>query len=76
MQWLQNILFWFGFQASTSARSFAESWSRFLEKSVTFYRQLSDEEKRVFQQRVLLFLDTTEIVGYGVDISDDDRLLV
>lgn len=48
----------------------------FLTKTVTFYRQLDELEQQTFNQRVLMFLTTTEILGRGVDVSQQDRLLV
>ena len=53
-----------------------DSWRTFLRDQVSFYRRLSDADKRLFEQRVQLFLATTEVVAYGTDLTDDDRLLV
>lgn len=43
---------------------------------VDFYRSLSDSDRRSFNQRVKLFLDTTDITGSNVEVTDVDRLLV
>jgi len=52
-------------------------WSQFLEKTVVFYRVLGAEDKKLFEQRVLLFLDTTFIEGgVEVTVTDEDCLLV
>lgn len=53
-----------------------EPWRRFLNQQVSFYRQLSDQDKQLFEQRAQLFLATTDIVAYGVEVTDEDRLLV
>lgn len=54
-----------------------DSWSTYLLDTVAFYRVLSDEEKKVFEQRVQLFWQTTVIEGsVDVEITDEDRLLV
>ena len=49
---------------------------QFLDQTVKFYNRLSTAEKRVFERRVLLFLETTRIHGEGVEVCDEDRLLV
>lgn len=52
-------------------------WSAYLEKTVAFYRGLSEEDKKLFEQRILLFWQTTPIEGgVEVEVSDKDRLLV
>lgn len=54
-----------------------QEWSDYLEYHVTFYRALSAEDRQRFQQRVLLFWQTTRIEGsVDLEISDGDRLLV
>lgn len=52
-------------------------WSLYLEKTVTFYRVLNAPDKALFEQRIVLFWQTTTIEG-GVEVivSDEDRLLV
>ena len=51
-------------------------WSIFLAKKVLFYRALGDADKRLFERRILLFLDTTSIESGHVEVTDEDRLLV
>ena len=54
-----------------------ENWSVYLSQNVDFYRLLSAEDKKVFEQRIQLFWQTTVIEGsVDVDVSDEDRLLV
>jgi Mlc titration factor MtfA (ptsG expression regulator) len=54
-----------------------KEWSVFLEQNVSFYRVLSAGDKKVFEQRVLLFWQTTKIEGgVEVEVNDQDRLLV
>ena len=67
---------WFNPRASQPTVPVPEHWRRFLEREVSFYRGLSDSDRQVFEQRVQLFLATTDIVAYGVEVTDDDRLLV
>ena len=51
-------------------------WSGILLDKVRFYRNLDNTDKRVFEQRALLFLNTTEIAGSQIEVTDEDRLLV
>lgn len=52
-------------------------WSDFLQQTVSFYQHLSTSEKQCFEQRCLLFLDTTRIESsQDVAITDHDKLLV
>ncbi len=54
-----------------------EEWSTYLNNHVTFYRNLNAEDKQKFEQRSLLFLQTTAVEGaVNVDITDQDKLLV
>ncbi|WP_207532481.1 zinc-dependent peptidase [Desertivirga arenae] len=47
-----------------------------LQKEVLFYRQLMEEEKNDFAQKVASFLEKTRIEGIGTEINDKDRVLV
>jgi Mlc titration factor MtfA (ptsG expression regulator) len=52
-------------------------WSLFLQKNVSFYRRLSDSDKTCFEQRCILFWQTTKIESsQDVEVTDEDRLLV
>ena len=53
-----------------------QSWTRFLEDKVAFYRSLNEEDKVLFHQRVMLFLETTTVEAGQFDVVDGDRLLV
>ena len=55
---------------------FSESNKQFLMNTVAFYQALNLDDQLTFRKRVTLFLSTTEIVGNGVEIEDEDRLLV
>ncbi len=52
------------------------SWSSFLADKVAFYRSLNAEDKVLFHQRVMLFLETTTVEAGQFDVTDGDRLLV
>ena len=51
-------------------------WSNFLAQKVAFYRVLNNADKKLFHQRVLLFLQTTAVESGQFEVSDEDRLLV
>ncbi|CAA0091096.1 Protein MtfA [BD1-7 clade bacterium] len=52
-------------------------WSDYLSQTVAFYRALSDTDRCTFEQRVLLFWQTTQIEGGVATVVDDhDKLLV
>lgn len=78
LQRLWQTLFTFSKAShSTQKTVWAKSWSEFLNNNVSFYRRLSQTDKTCFEQRCLLFLQTTKIEGsQDVDISEEDALLV
>ena len=51
-------------------------WTAFLLAKVAFYRVLTEDDKNLFNQRVLLFLSTTRVESGQFEVSDNDRLLV
>lgn len=51
-------------------------WSEVLNQKVTFYRVLSAADKKVFEQRVQLFLHYTQVEAGSSAVTDEDRLLV
>jgi Mlc titration factor MtfA (ptsG expression regulator) len=59
------------------ATNWQPEWSDFLQQKVHFYRNLSTEDKLCFEQRSLLFLETTRVEGsQDVVVVDNDKLLV
>lgn len=72
LQFFKNLLF----GKKPAPIAFLPEWAEFLNNKVSFYHQLSAEDKLTFQQRVSLFLSSTDIVGNGVEVDDHDRLLV
>ena len=60
----------------TQPTPFPAEWRTVLSNKVEFYKALSSEDKTLFEQRINLFLDTTEIVGNGVDVTYEDCVLV
>ncbi len=51
-------------------------WSRFLMDKVAFYRALNESDRNLFEQRVVLFLQTTAVEAGQFEVTDEDRLLV
>ncbi|GAB3902464.1 hypothetical protein GCM10028803_29200 [Larkinella knui] len=47
-----------------------------LQEHVAYYRALSDDQKRVFEERVNQFLSHTRIEGVGTTVDDLDKVLV
>lgn len=58
------------------SRKFPGSWRKFLKEKVLFYKGLNDEEQRLFEKRVQLFLATKNIEGIETEIDDNIRLMV
>ncbi|HXS36828.1 MAG TPA: M90 family metallopeptidase [Flavipsychrobacter sp.] len=57
-------------------KTFPESWKATLNEKVVFYKGLSEEEKRLFEKRVQLFLATKSIEGIDTSIDDMIRVFV
>jgi Mlc titration factor MtfA (ptsG expression regulator) len=57
-------------------QKFPEDWRTILEKRVIFYRQLSEQDRSLFEKRVQLFLATKNIEGVDTEIDDTIRLMV
>ena len=59
------------------SKNWQPQWSKFLQQKVCFYRNLSTEDQLLFEQRCLLFLETTRVEGSkDVTVVDNDKLLV
>jgi Mlc titration factor MtfA (ptsG expression regulator) len=56
--------------------AFPEVWKAMLEKKVIFYSELSEEDKRLFENRIQRFIATKSMEGIDTDIDDDIRLMV
>lgn len=71
-----SILAWLGFSKPKPAEPLRPEGRAFLDQNVAFYTNLSADQKLLFEQRCLLFLHSTDILGNGFDPSLEDRLLV
>jgi Mlc titration factor MtfA (ptsG expression regulator) len=74
---LQTLFISLKRQESNHQEIWQASWSDFLQTNVSFYRRLSPVDKMCFEQRCVLFLQTTQVEGsQDVVVSDEDKLLV
>ena len=55
---------------------FPGSYREILNKQVPFYIQLNDEDKKEFENRILVFLSRVKITGVKTSVEDLDRILV
>jgi Mlc titration factor MtfA (ptsG expression regulator) len=75
--WLRQLVpSLFGNSRPSESPPWQQSWTDILQRKVAFYRTLEEEDKVLFQQRVILFLQTTSIEAGQLEITDEDRLLV
>lgn len=61
---------------NSAKEQFPKKWQEFLVERVWFYTALTEEEKRVFEKRIQLFLATKTLEGIGANVDDEVRLLV
>lgn len=55
----------------------SESGRAYLENRIKFYQKLNKTEKKEFEDRVIHFINTTQITGYGdLEVTFTDQLLV
>lgn len=74
--WIRNVWqYFFGSTEQPSIQWLAQ-WSAFLFDKVGFYRVLSESDKQLFEQRIVLFLQTTGVEAGQFEVTNEDRLLV
>ena len=71
--WIAEL---FNGEAEEQAVEWQPEWTVFLKEKVAFYRGLSEEEQLLFNERVVLFCQTTRVESGDYEVSDEDRLLV
>lgn len=74
--WIKNIWQQLQQEPTVEPVEWKPEWSRFLTEKVVFYRKLSEQDKQEFNNRALLFLQTTEIESGQFEVSEEDKLLV
>jgi len=76
MKWVLNALRdWFT-DPVIEVDPIEDSDRQFLEKTVGFYRSLSQSERLHFENCCLLFLQVTDVVGHQLEVNRQDELLV
>lgn len=65
-----------GFKAPEPQFSWLPEWSDFLNFQVRFYEVLSEEDKKIFEQRCLMFMNSTRVEAGAFEVTNEDRLLV
>ena len=55
---------------------FPDSWRKILQERVLYYRNLPDDRKTEFENRIKRFIAEKKIEGVDVEVTDTDRLLV
>lgn len=56
--------------------SLSNEHCQFLNVNVSFYAQLTDDDKERFAQRCTAFISVTEFIGHDIDVTAHDKLLV
>lgn len=57
-------------------KEFPSNWRIILSEKIIFYNNLNDEEKKLFEFKILEFLLNCKITGIKISIDDIDRLLL
>ncbi|CAN5120045.1 hypothetical protein BH09BAC4_BH09BAC4_08060 [soil metagenome] len=74
------VLGWLGWrylnQKKQDALPLPVNYPQLLEEHVSYYRSLSDEKKKLFEERVNHFLHHIRIEGVGTTVDDLDKVLV
>src|SRR3974377_1554670 len=70
------ILFVFKIRKAKETIHLPENYKELLHDYVKFYRQLNEEGKEKFEQRVEHFLSVVQITGVNAEVEDLDRLLI
>ncbi len=58
------------------SKPFSESWRKILIENISFYKSLSDKEKKLFEFKIQEFLLNIIITGININVDDTDRILV
>jgi len=70
------ILFVFRIKRTREIIHLPDNYKEILNDYVTFYRQLDEENKRKFEERVEHFLATVNITGVNAEVEDLDRIFI
>lgn len=56
--------------------TFPSDWKTILNNEIPFYRALSNEEQKIFENKIQAFLSNIKIIGVDTEITDLERILV
>lgn len=70
------IIFAFSTLRKKRAAAFPVAWDADLVGEVRFYRKLSQDDRKLFQGRMMNFLSEVNIEGVGLELLEKDRMLV
>lgn len=70
------LIYFYNYKKSRKVDAFPANWHDLLMKHVIFYKNLSEEEQKRFQNRIMMFLSEVYIDGVGVEVDDLDKVLV
>lgn len=55
---------------------FPKQWKKLLEENIHFYRELPEERKPEFRQRIMKFLSEVYIEGVDIEVTDLDKIFI
>ena len=70
------ILFVFRIRRTREIIHLPDNYKEILDDYVKFYRQLDEENKRKFEERIEHFLSTVRITGINAEVEDIDRIFI
>jgi len=73
---ITNYIHNFFNEPTESVRLLSDDGRDFLSKTVSFYKNLNEQDKKTFEKRICLFLQTTEVIGHDVEVTENDEILV
>lgn len=56
--------------------SFPSQWEKILFENISFYTNLSEQEKKLFEYKIQEFILNIKITGIDVNVDDSDRVLI
>lgn len=75
-KWISHIANQFLDTKKKYQKPIPDNWETILVENVDFYRKLKKDEKQIFKQRMLHFLNTTKITGIKCKVEEIDKILI
>ncbi|WP_067145412.1 M90 family metallopeptidase [Pseudotamlana agarivorans] len=70
------VIFAFRLLKSKKPDTFPEGWKQLLMEHVAFYKALTPKQQKVFENRIMIFLNEVNVEAVEFELEDLDRLLV